>query len=115
MGADGRPCRLLGSAPPRRRATGPNGCARSPVEVPTPLGESAGVSVEAANLRDVTGPPVLDVATFDVDGVVSPVHGHTPLDDQIAGNVFGPARVSAGPGRTALLARGSGNASTARG
>lgn len=32
---------------------------------------------------------------FDVDGVVSPVHGHTAWgDDVVAGNVFGPVYVS---------------------
>ena len=31
----------------------------------------------------------------DVDGVVSPVHGHTAWgDDVVAGHVFGPVRVS---------------------
>jgi hypothetical protein len=53
--------------------------------------------------RSSASPPVKPVAVFDVDGVVSPVHGHTAWgDDVVAGNVFGPAYTSTGspPGPT---------------
>ncbi len=38
---------------------------------------------------------LLDALILDVDGVVSPVHGHTAWgDDQVAGSLFGPVYVS---------------------
>jgi hypothetical protein len=55
-----------------------------------------------APVRSSASAPAKPAAIFDVDGVISPVHGHTAWgDDVVAGNVFGPAYTS--PGMCARL------------